>query len=760
MNAHVIQKIKQIIAERKRQLPIIQQKLEYLETLKNKIKVLDTAFIKLSEEPKANISIDEINGLFEINDVLKSIDENIAQFQTVAARLNRNTINIGVSGRARVGKSTLLQTISGLSDNEVPTGEGIPVTAVRSRIFNSPIRRATISFHTYESFRMERLAGLHDKLPTHLSLPRTLEDFRNYKYPTSDELTSTFSGNEGQITEVRSALNDLKEIQEALPSYEHDLNAQDQHIDLSEIRQFVAYPTNEERKSIDCPRRYLAVRDIKIVCNFPNVDVQELGLIDLPGLGETDPNIEKRHVEGFKNDVDFVLVLKNPSKEAFWSDDDENCLRLLEQAKGHLGKSGDFVAITINNRSGNPPELLDGLLEDIKRKVNEGEKDKHYHSFIFNAVDRESVLQNMLLPVLEHIAKELPLLDQEVVNEGFRAAEKLQQSLSRQIANVENDLKNRIPQIAGSDEQRHRLTEKLRKDISTDLQDIVEEMMKEARAYGNFAVEDADFIKNVEDIHQEIGQWITSCFAESQEKWLEEAIKTIKTDKGVSKVALDQFHYIRVEISRRYCGLDPFFNLRISALWEKIAKVFNKQLGNLIPDIMNGKDVLEFLYKKLEEASELSPEMMSAIKELLNLRIAYRDHLHPRVRQNLDTLNYEIRDPQTGKQQIQITDIPINEEGARKLLQQLQELARKASHQVRNALLEESGLVPLVLHAAAEQFEDSFIRGQNIEFEFHRLTRSYRNEIWPDAFEGIDRHNACVANVHRQLHDTRMYLGL
>lgn len=760
MNANIIQKIKQIIAERKRQLPIVQQKLEYLETLKNKIKVLDAGFIKLSEEPKANVSLDELTGLFEINDILKVIDENIAQLQTVAARLNRSTINIGVSGRARVGKSTLLQTISGLSDDEVPTGEGIPVTAVRSRIFNSPVRQATIYFHTFESFRKERLAGLHDKLPSHISLPRTLEDFRNYKYPTSDELIGSLSENERQITEIRSALNDLKEMQEALPTYEHDLNAQEQHVDLSAIRQFVAYPTNEERKDVNCPRRYLAVRDIKIECDFPNVDVQELGLIDLPGLGETDPSIEKRHVDGFKNDVDFVLVLKNPSKEAFWSDDDENCLRLLEQAKGHIGKSGDFVAITINNRSGNPPELLDGLLEDIKRKVNEGEKDKHYHSFIFDAKDREIVLQNMLIPVLEHIAKQLPILDHEAITESFRETEKLQQRLSRQIANVENELKNRIPQIAGADEQRDKLTKKLRKDISSDLQDIVDAMMKEARAYGNLAVEDVDFIENIEEIHKEISQWIAIPFGGAIEEWLEEATKTIRTDKGVSKVAIDQFHYIRVEISRRYCGLDPFFNLRISVLWEKIASVLKKKLGNLVPESMNGKEVLEYLYKKLEEASEPCPEMISAIKELLNLRIAYRDHLHPRVRQNLDTLNYEIKDPQTGEQRFQITNIRINEEGAKELLKQLQEIARKASHQVRNALLEEAALVPLVLHAAAEQFEDSFIRGQNIEYEFQRLTRSYRNEIWPDAFEGIDRHNACVANVHRQLHDIHLYLGL
>ena len=759
MHNDINQKIKQIIADRKRQTPIVGQKIEFLESLKNKIKAMNAAFINLSSEPKAGIKLDELNGIFETNDILKNIDANISQLQTVLARLTRNTINIGVSGRARVGKSTLLQTISGLSDNEVPTGEGIPVTAVRSRIFNSSVRQAIIYLHTYESFRDERLAGLHAKLPSHISIPRTLEEFRSYKYPPSASDESENSAT--PLTEARSALNDLKEMQAALLSYENYFDKHEQRVDdLSDIRRFVAYPTNEERKDSNCCRNYLAVRDIKIECNFPNVDIEQLGLIDLPGLGETDPSIERRHVDGFKNDVDFVLVLKNPQREAFWSVDDEKCLKLLEQAKGNIGKSGDFVAITVNNEGKERTEKLDGLLEDIKRKVNEGEKDKHYKTFIFDARNRETVLQDMLIPVLEHISKRLPIIDDKYIKESFGNLDTLKLSLSRQILNIESELKNRIPQIAGADEQRHRFTETLRKEISIELQEIVAEMMKEARASGNFAIEDEGFIKNIEDIHTEINEWIASPFGETEERWIKEATDTIITDKGISKLAVDRFHYIRVEISRRYCGLDPYFNTRISALWDKIAQVFKSHLGSLIPENLNGKEALEFLFKKIEEATEQSPNMMTATRELLNLRIAYRDHLHPRVRKNLDTLNYEIRDPQTGEYIIQITNIPINKDGAKELLQQLQELARRASHQVQNALLEDAALVPLVLHAATEQFEDSFIRGQNIEFEFHRLTRSYRNRIWPDAFEGIDSHNACVADVHKNLNDIRAHMGI
>jgi hypothetical protein len=55
-----------------------------------------------------------------------------------------------------------------------------------------------------------------------------------------------------------------------------------------------------------------------------------------------------------------------------------------------------------------------------------------------------------------------------------------------------------------------------------------------------------------------------------------------------------------------------------------------------------------------------------------------------------------------------------------------------------------------VLHASAEQFEDSFIRSGDSEREFLRLGRSYRDEIWPGVFSGLDAKNARIAKVRKE----------
>jgi len=56
------------------------------------------------------------------------------------------------------------------------------------------------------------------------------------------------------------------------------------------------------------------------MCTFPIDEVVDLGLVDLPGLGELVPRAEEHHLRGLINDVDFVLVVKRPTDtNALWS---------------------------------------------------------------------------------------------------------------------------------------------------------------------------------------------------------------------------------------------------------------------------------------------------------------------------------------------------------------------------------------------------------------------------------------------------------
>ena len=83
--------------------------------------------------------LESIGRLREINltDIQSSINEELGALGKLKNRFSRNTLNIGVIGRARQGKSRLLQSLSGLSD-EIPTGSLTDCTAVRSTIHHNP----------------------------------------------------------------------------------------------------------------------------------------------------------------------------------------------------------------------------------------------------------------------------------------------------------------------------------------------------------------------------------------------------------------------------------------------------------------------------------------------------------------------------------------------------------------------------------------------------------------------------------------------
>jgi hypothetical protein len=70
---------------------------------------------------------------------------------------------------------------------------------------------------------------------------------------------------------------------------------------------------------------------------------------------------------------------------------------------------------------------------------------------------------------------------------------------------------------------------------------------------------------------------------------------------------------------------------------------------------------------------------------------------------------------------------------------------------VQKALLGEAVIHRAILHASAEQFDDSVCRARTSEDELRRFARAYRHEIWPEVFRDIDIHSARSAKIRREL---------
>jgi hypothetical protein len=446
---------------------------------------------------------------------------------------------------------------------------------------------------------------------------------------------------------------------------------------------------------------------------------------------------EDRHVTDIQQEVDVVLLLKRPLEGlAFWSKQDAAALELLEHAAAPLDVR-DFVQLVINAGPADSPALLDALTGDIERRLN-AVRATPFGVLTADAPDRASVDENVLVPVLRYLIDRLPAMDERVASTSLQLADQERTPLLVRLQSLIKGL--RVPVVGSMREQVDAAARELRKDLAEGLGALVDELRSQARS----GAEDSDYVEAVEAAYRSIRDWVADGFGRGPEAWTADALRTIRADRGAGPFATDQLNAIRVEISSRFAEIDGYFQARIDELLDKIRDELGNRLGGvLVPRTSSARESLRCFADHLRSAEEPAPTMAKAVEDLLGLRLDYRAQLHPRVRAEADVLVAEYDDPMTGERKSRVV-ADISEAGARQLLKRVSQLAEQAAYSTQQALLRESVLPALVLHAALEQFEDTLIRSGNSLVEFARVARSFRDDVWPGRFSARE---SAVARV-------------
>lgn len=300
----VAEKIQEILRDRRAALPGILRRLQAVRDLAA-LGQRTADGVRALADDSSDDEVIETARQFGAESFASVFADAVAALEVVTTRLQRETINIGVSGQARMGKSTLLQSITGLGEEQIPTGSGLPVTAVRSRIFHVATHpEAILRLHSWVSFRRDVLGPYHRELNLR-EPPATVEEFRRQRYETPPK-------SDQERPSCVAIRRKLSEIQASLDSFVPWLRDAEERVPIDQLRPFVAYPNAEQQERVDAPRPYLAVRDVRIFTAFPRTPVEHLGLIDLPGLGELTPDAERHHVERLRNEVDLVVLVTRP----------------------------------------------------------------------------------------------------------------------------------------------------------------------------------------------------------------------------------------------------------------------------------------------------------------------------------------------------------------------------------------------------------------------------------------------------------------
>ena len=192
MNSDRANNINHIIAQRTPIAQKVQQVEENLRLLAEKIRNLKTYrdyLLNTTDDPETLGQLREIN----TQTLLNQIESELVTLAKLNTRFSRDTLNIGVVGRAGQGKSYLLQSLSGLTSQEIPTGNRSHCTGVRSKIYHNPNvnTHGEVTFHSKYSFLEEVIAPYYNKLQLGVK-PSSLEEFRSTSLPVgaSNQITS------------------------------------------------------------------------------------------------------------------------------------------------------------------------------------------------------------------------------------------------------------------------------------------------------------------------------------------------------------------------------------------------------------------------------------------------------------------------------------------------------------------------------------------------------------------------------------------
>ena len=690
------------IIEKRR--PIVQR----IESVEHSLKALTESLILLQRQHTVHsVSAQERGYLPEID--VASLQSNISvELQALGKlkkRFSRNTLNIGVIGRARQGKSRLLQSLSGLTADEIPDGDRQHCTGVRSTICHqkTPEAYGEVWFHSEQSFLNDVIAPYYEKLQLG-SKPLSLDSFAKEPLPPLPEAQHSYA-------EPGAMHEHLKRYHTYFDKYAHLLGAPPKRIPRAEIREYVAQDTADGQRVFF---NYLAVQEVKISCLFPHEEVGQIALVDMPGLGDTGVGDESRLVQTLGQDVDVVLFVRMPKSSGdYWADVDVRLYDVARQALPMLPlEQWSYLVLNHtdkNSKNGdnwnNCEDLRESLVEKHIRVVQQ------ITANCANDAEAEKLLDSVLQYMTENIVR----LDYQYAGACQASLMKLQAVIAAELqkvnlpSNQENFQTNWLP-----------LFETLFSEAWDGLTGGLEKLMKRSRE--NRYQPEGDFKNRVEAA-------ILACKEDPGLPTLEE-IEIRRNRVGAYRTAYESYlHEVRAHLSRHFLVVDEALKKGLDQAKSLVANVLVEegQLGGLT-DARSTAFLGEIIQRMPDQIMPGEPSQIKFGFQILeSFSLSYRGLIQHRIRKHLDDLT-----PDTTK--LKLSDSP----SATEILECLTTLQAEAVYKCRTALNDLLSEPNQAAFAILEEFTDRVLRAEDVEKEWRIFFAEMRNEIWQEQFRTLE----------------------
>jgi energy-coupling factor transporter ATP-binding protein EcfA2 len=630
-------RIAEIIDKRQGLAKHIQPVYQHLSKLNKEILALE------QHRQELNMAIDDA----EVDKQLKEVDlDKIKQeiekeskhLEKLISRLSRPTLNIGVVGRMGQGKSTFLKSLSGLSDNEIPAHAGAACTAVRSKIsHHDGDTEATVTLHSESSF-LEEVIGEYYRELKFAAIPVSLDAFANNPLPKCPEGATE--------EEMYKRLRDDYYL--TLPKYRSLLksgNPRQISIAKQDIPKYVSQQWDGETKQL-ISFDHLAVREVEIRCRFPKVEVNKLGLLDVPGLGDTRAGDEQLILTTLEQEVDFVLFFRRPDFLRYqWENYDTDLYKIAAKALDNL--SNRSLMILNHTKYGDKDNLngcnaLKGDLGSIKVvdcKIAD----------CSNADDANRVLDG----VLQYLDRKIIEIEEESARSCQNRLFDIFNLINAELYKAQNAL---LAYVGESRRFEKKFAETLQT-ITNGLNNLLEELWKQHQEV------DTDF-------EMVIKSALEVCEQDSgipSEEQIKNKARSPEYKNSYDAVTLIYAAELRSHLSKNFLSLDRGLLEASNRLKRQIAKVLMDKDG--LQELANSLDVegIEFLKAMDKLLRDRNNKLELGFATLLEFKMSYAAQILSLIRQNLVKVLGGIRTESQLKYSADINLVEAAVEGAAKI---------------------------------------------------------------------------------------------
>lgn len=322
--------IAQIISKRGQRCEELEKQLKELD----KISECITQFkLMKSDEKYRSLLGESYNAVMAISteELEKAYRSCRDEFERLAYRFGRGKINISFVGKAGQGKSLILQNISGLDGDVIPSADGMDCTGAKSVIENHDQAEKTVAEIVF--YTEAELLDIVNKYIALCSVNGNIApvtsaaQIRNIDTVTMD--ANDLSANDTAKKEhLKKYIEHIDELLKYITPTGKSIVAEGEDIE-SYVAQF---------KDSDHSVRYytyLAVKEARISCAFPHKDCGDIVLVDTIGIGDTSYGVEEKMLDTVKNDSDAVVLMWMPSgtRQSLRNEDTE----LVDKLRRALG---------------------------------------------------------------------------------------------------------------------------------------------------------------------------------------------------------------------------------------------------------------------------------------------------------------------------------------------------------------------------------------------------------------------------------------